>query len=908
MENLNLACDTQKTPADLSPFECERLIFFLKQSNLSDVLGKKNLTISWILFLMTLELKDPNNFLTHQLVSKVTKPSEVVKLLKELQKLKESKKLNYLDVFSLKITNELETILKTHQPENELVYKFWQLLIQFVVDNTTELSEKNWENILNRVKQNQVTDAILDEVVEYLRPRLIIQSNLGEEGQEIDNLESLILTDFRNQWFVVSDEFIQRWVSGVNKATTNKLLQKLSACLEKSLEIAVVAGEELKNQDGKIDSQVRSVAKHKLNTIRSGYFSIVRVIADVWKYLAAIDPEKARNIVNWWMNSDYRLMRRLALFASAEKVISEKVVCQILTSITGYEFFLASSSVEVYRLIDARWNDLLPDQKAEIEMRIISLLNNQFWSSETNELAESLCFNLLGHLERIDRPLSDLLEKSKKKIRESHPDWKYFPKEYAGFHYRNYSKSPEPEPIDIEDETSVDRFIDGEIESGEINHWILERNWRNICIVYPSKVLQALVRKLDTGIYLTEFWSVFLSSVPIVQESEINQVFNSIEKFPDDVFDKLRIDIAQWLSVSIGEYTEIDSKFWNIFYLIAKKDVSTIRLEPVRYIYRLTNNRYIEKHSSVFLAEVLIQIFSRIPVSEPVDPKILENLKFLLTRENQGGHLTRVKLVSFLPTLFNRFPDLVRKEIIPLFDWENENAEDFWLAQVGNEGLFSQELFELLKNDFIQIIDPERKIAPVLFEFFAKQLVCMAVSNQSCNRDYALDFSEIRKLLKDSSKYRLPIFANELLNVLEEVEVGDRSNHWEDIVGPVFKGIWPLDTELQSRRTSQLLTKLICESKTAFSDAFSIVSRSISKIPEQSTESVTNLLELDDDCVNNAPKEVLDLLELVIGNKPKLQYHELSTLLNRVREALPLLEDSKKYQRISRLVSNIPHV
>ena len=529
------------------------------------------------------------------------------------------------------------------------------------------------------------------------------------------------------------------------------------------------------------------------------------------------------------MNSDYRLMRRLALFASTEKVVSENVVCQILTGITDYEFFLASSSVEVYRLIDARWEDLSPEQKKKIENRILTQLNLQFESTEPDVLMENLCFNLLGHLERSNPPLSNSLEKSLKRIRKLHPEWEYFPREYAGFHYRNYSENPEPEPIDIEDKESVGRFIDGAIETGEINHWIQERNWRNICIVYPTKALLALIQRLDSEQYPIEFWSLFLTNVPIVKKSEINQVLNSIEKFPDEVFDKLRIDIAQWLSLSIAEYTEIDNKFWKIFDRIAKIDHTTIRFEPVGFIYGLRSKRYTEKHSTVYLAEILILLISRIPVNEPIDPKISKNLEFLLTRINQGGHLTRVKLASFLPTLFNQFPELVSKEIIPLFDWKEDKAMDFWKAQLGNVGLFSQELFELLKKDFVLIIKHE-KLDSDLFEFFAKQLVNMAVSNQSCNRDYALDFSEIRKLLKDSGKYRLPIFASELVNVLKEVEDGDRLVHWENIVGPVYKGIWPLDEELRTPKTSQLLIELICESEAAFRDAFSVVSRFIKKI------------------------------------------------------------------------------
>src|SRR5438874_13664783 len=55
-------------------------------------------------------------------------------------------------------------------------------------------------------------------------------------------------------------------------------------------------------------------------------------------------------------------MRRLALFAFANLVVPGSVGADALLALASGELFLASSTVEVYRLIRGRWRDI-PTQK-----------------------------------------------------------------------------------------------------------------------------------------------------------------------------------------------------------------------------------------------------------------------------------------------------------------------------------------------------------------------------------------------------------------------------------------------------------------------------------------------------------------------------------------------------------------
>ena len=256
----------------------------------------------------------------------------------------------------------------------------------------------------------------------------------------------------------------------------------------------------------------------------------------------------------------------------------------------------------------------------------------------------------------------------------------------------------------------------------------------------------------------------------------------------------------------------------------------------------------------------------------------------LLERTGDIGHSFKVRLSSFLPRLFEKLPELMSNEILPLFNWEKQ-GEEFWSAQVGNDGLLSQDLFSLLKTDFVQFIDQEN-LDSDLFEFFIKQLVKMAVSNQSCNVDFDIKFSEIRKLLRRAGERSLPIVASELLNELNRVAPSDRSAHWSKVVGPVFNGIWPLDTIKQTARANDSLIDMICKlkSKTVFLDAYSTVSRFVQTNKSQSTLSINTLAELGSRQINFAPKYILDLLSCVIGEKPVKQHRELSMLLTKIKK------------------------
>src|SRR6185295_19177634 len=71
-----------------------------------------------------------------------------------------------------------------------------------------------------------------------------------------------------------------------------------------------------------------------------------------------------------WRRSDFRLVRRIALFAAADPAVPSAAAANMLLEIPQGELFLTNSSVEVYRLIKARWNDFTVADQTKIGRRL----------------------------------------------------------------------------------------------------------------------------------------------------------------------------------------------------------------------------------------------------------------------------------------------------------------------------------------------------------------------------------------------------------------------------------------------------------------------------------------------------------------------------------------------------------
>ena len=109
------------------------------------------------------------------------------------------------------------------------------------------------------------------------------------------------------------DEVLEAWPENSLAETDDKLLFSLTAELSAALDDATHVGAEGNQGYSTSDSDVPSVARHAQNAYRSGFYAIVRVMADLWGRLAKKSPLLARRFVETWHNSPFRRVRKARL-------------------------------------------------------------------------------------------------------------------------------------------------------------------------------------------------------------------------------------------------------------------------------------------------------------------------------------------------------------------------------------------------------------------------------------------------------------------------------------------------------------------------------------------------------------------------------------------------------------------
>ena len=283
------------------------------------------------------------------------------------------------------------------------------------------------------------------------------------------------------------------------------------------------------------------------------------------EYLADTEPKFALDFLKTWTRSEFLLIKRLALFGSAHRSIPAEIGSNLLnTEISGYAILLDSSTAEVYRLIESRWEEFSTKQRAGFERRLLDYSKKNADQPRADLKVSRQCFDLIGHMKRINLNLTQESLGLLETISKEHENWKLRPKLYARFHFMNYTQNTQPIFLDTSSQRSIDQFIEEVMLNESKLNKSDEENWRVICTEFPLKVLNALVHKSNSDILPMKFWSIFLSVAPTVQDEKIViKIMNSIDTFSQDNFESLHFDISLWLKVSILP-NNLDDKFWTI--------------------------------------------------------------------------------------------------------------------------------------------------------------------------------------------------------------------------------------------------------------------------------------------------------------------------------------------------------
>lgn len=541
MNNASQSKSVRKTPANASELEREQLKFFLSQGDLAATLSRLNPSLAWLPILAQMQLIKSERQLAGWIEQNFGDAQSVTDVVANLRFFGPET----ADILEFRLDRQTDQI-------SPALEKSWRLVIRHMRTAKQGHLRPNWFDIAPRIRRGEASAEILERLVEVLTPKLRVGPRLSlteEDSSTIEEVSQLMSIDYEIDEGVTAEEVLTAWPQDNSAQLDGNLLERLTAALGRALEDAADAGVERETFSAS-DLDVPSVAAHPQNQFRTGFQAIVLVMAGLWDRLATKASPLAVRFVEDWRRRPQRLMRRLALFASANPIVPSDLAADVLISVPLGEFFLSGASVEVIRLLRARWGAFEPEKQRTILSRIRSGPPRDWYREDADfdTYLDRTRFDVLAEMQRDSLFLDEESKHLLGEICARHSKWSLRRPEQAGFHiWSEGIRGPlgDPEKLaglpdrelvsEAERLASASTFMDGDA-------------WQALCQSEPDRALHGLQVAASAGRWPVELWRQFLWTPREYAERDSEPcVAELLLTWPVDTFDDIAPSAAWWL-------------------------------------------------------------------------------------------------------------------------------------------------------------------------------------------------------------------------------------------------------------------------------------------------------------------------------------------------------------------------
>jgi SIR2-like domain len=300
---------------------------------------------------------------------------------------------------------------------------------------------------------------------------------------------------------------------------------------------------------------VPSVALHPQNAHRSGFYPIIRVLADLWRRIADRDRDVARTLALRWPDSHFLLVKRLWLFALSNCVFTRSEAAESILKLDNNAFWDSGAQVEIMRLLASRWMEFDPVDRSAIEARLRQGIARDLFppdafndESKWVSIRDSSIFKRLKRLEAAAGILSSDSHGLLNEISARHPQWKAsagdrddFSSWIGGIHSGPMGHA---ELERVSDENLVKEAIrlqsERYFEEGDI--------WRKFCSADPDRALQGLRLEANKGNWEPTAWRDLLWAADNNGERVFQfELADLLLRMPDALLSELLPYATSWI-------------------------------------------------------------------------------------------------------------------------------------------------------------------------------------------------------------------------------------------------------------------------------------------------------------------------------------------------------------------------
>lgn len=494
----------RKTPNDASEFERQQLRFFLSGDDIAAKLATINPSLAWLPVLHEMRLVQNGSQLIDWIERNFSDPDAIKEVVENLHFFGSE----HAGLLEFRLNSQAETL-------PPLLLRCWRLILRSIKENKHGLMQSEWFQLEPQIKRGEHSAVLLEKIADTLRPKLKLSRRIswGEEVRELpEHPTDFMSIDFEADENLTANDVLKAWPEDTSADTDDRLLAQLTTALEAALNEVADVGLEPQVGYAKSDSDVPSVDEHGQNEYRSGFQAIVRTIASLWSRLAIKSPTRALTYLERWNRFGSRLMRRLALFAAADPIVSADLAARMLVEMPLGELFLTSASVEVYRLIRTRWNDFSPDDKAAVLTHLSEGPPRDWFraDAEIDRTIDRCRFDFLAAMVRDGFDIGSDTNSTLRDIEMRWPNWQLRPEEQTGFHSWHSSSSGiagDPEKFQGIDD---DKLVEEAKKVAGNSDFMSGDDWQALCTNDPDRALRGLDRAGVAGNWVVELWKSFL--------------------------------------------------------------------------------------------------------------------------------------------------------------------------------------------------------------------------------------------------------------------------------------------------------------------------------------------------------------------------------------------------------------
>ncbi|MBQ9274799.1 MAG: SIR2 family protein [Succinivibrio sp.] len=745
----------------------------------------------------------------------------------------------------------------------------WQLLCAGKMRHSIR-NEQNWRNLL----LNQ--DNFLIRSINYrklVEPRVVITNTITDKTSmpnDLNKAKDFFVLDVELAGelppkYLIEDYGVQ-WFLDLWKVSNDALLE----CWQIQHDLGII--------DNNFDLSLwymPSIEPSEQNFNHSHWCFLIERVRDAILYLAKNDPNNARYLLNDWEAHDWPLYRRLWLYSAAH------------TSIIDCETWLRKLEQNNVLICNALYKReicrLLVKRGAELDSKQITRLHTLL-TNKLNKVPEHLQSLYLEKL---------LNAQNNREVQDED--------------HREFSRLFEIKTLD------PDEGLDAlPLDVARMQDWLSEtvskdessskcNLWSRYCQKYVELSVSAMSNWLYSGNFDREYLNIALHAWSFSQfnEQSVNKIISLVEHLDGSKIELIVNELALWLEQA-ERWAEDKTIREKIALLVQKSaqyatsfkgnDINLDKKSSTT-VQQVTSNGLM--HPAAHIATTSLRL-----LTPSLEQYRWKQCRYILQNLNKGADdsifVTGLVCCEMLPTIYFYDSEWACSEVLPLFNWDQEQAKYFWYMFLFNSAWYPDMLAAMKDSlldtaqHFAELEDNAERYVFLLCNVFENKLKVIKETDwQMCFVKLPADGLEcIFKYLRDKLK-----------------DAGNKSNYWKDVISPLWTLCQPHNKNRQTSGLAFELALLAAESGNHFQEAVSMVEQVPAHI-DQADDLLKRLLS--NGCCSKYPVQTLTLLSCSLDEHLSyLDKNLLRECLLEVRNANTDVSNERRFLKLAELCGGL---